>query len=84
MARQPTLVVPCIQCNWEDKDLLRVDLCGTTLSRLAATWYADKVEDWNQKTKHWYFDNLVCALYKRFIHEVTAQNAANSYERTRF
>jgi hypothetical protein len=68
----------------EDKNFLQVNLCGTTLFRLTATWYADKVEDWNQKTKHWYFDDLVCTLYKGFIHEVMAQNAANSYERTRF
>ena len=29
------------------KDATRVDLCGTTLTRLAATWYADEVEAWN-------------------------------------
>ena len=29
------------------KDCLRVDLCGTTLTGLAATWYADEVESWN-------------------------------------
>jgi hypothetical protein len=54
-----TSLLPC---------LLRVDLCGTTLSGLAATWYADEVEDWNRKTKHWYFDDLVCTLYKRFLY----------------
>ena len=68
----------------QEKDLLRVDLCGTTLSGLTAVWYADEVEAWNRKTKEWYFDELICALYKRFIHEVTAQNAANSYKKTKF
>ena len=29
------------------KDSMRVDLCGTTLTGLAATWYADEVEAWN-------------------------------------
>ena len=29
------------------KDATRVDLCGTTLTSLAATWYADEVEAWN-------------------------------------
>jgi hypothetical protein len=30
-----------------EKDTMRVDLCGTTLTDLAATWYADEVEVWN-------------------------------------
>jgi hypothetical protein len=66
------------------KDSMRVDLCGTTVTGLAATWYADEVEAWNRKTREWYFEDLICAMYKRFIHEVTAQNAANSYKRTKF
>jgi hypothetical protein len=68
----------------QEKDLLRVDLCGTTLFGLTAIWYTDKVEAWNQKTKEWYFDELICTLYKGFIHKVTAQNAANSYKKTKF
>jgi hypothetical protein len=68
----------------QEKDLLRVDLCDTTLSGLAAIWYADKVEAWNRKTKEWYFNELICALYKMFIHKVTAQNTANSYKKTKF
>jgi hypothetical protein len=63
---------------------MRVDLCGTTVTGLAATWYADEVEAWNRKTRDWYFEDLICAMYKQFIHEVTAQDAANSYKRTKF
>ena len=59
---------------------MRVDLCGTTLTG----WYADKVEAWNRRTRKWYFENLICSMYKRFIHEVTAQNTANSYTKTKF
>jgi hypothetical protein len=29
------------------KDSMRVDLCGTTVTGLAATWYTDEVEAWN-------------------------------------
>ena len=29
------------------KDSMRVDLCGTNLTGLAATWCADEVEAWN-------------------------------------
>src|ERR1700720_54136 len=66
------------------KDSLRVDLCGTTLTGLAATWYTDEVESWNRATRVWLFEELICHLYKRFIHEVTAQHAATSYQKTKF
>ncbi|KIM73025.1 hypothetical protein PILCRDRAFT_15579 [Piloderma croceum F 1598] len=66
------------------KDSMRVDLCGTAITGLAATWYVDEVEAWNRKTRDWYFEDLICAMYKQFIHEVTAQNATNSYKRTKF
>jgi hypothetical protein len=63
---------------------MRVDLCGTTLTGLAATWYTDKVEAWNWQTNTWYFEDLVCGLYKQFIHKVTAQNAATNYQNTKY
>ena len=63
---------------------MRVDLCGTTLTNLAATWYTDEVEAWNRRIRKWYFENLICSMYKQFIHEVTAQNVANSYAKTKF
>ena len=66
------------------KDSVRVDLTGTSLTGLAATWYADEVEAWNRKIWEWSFENVICGLYKRFIHEVTAQNVANSYKKTKF
>src|ERR1700723_3855416 len=66
------------------KDSLRVDLCAITLTGLAATWYMDEVESWNRTTQVWLFEELIFHLYKRFIHEVTAQNAATSYQKTKF
>jgi hypothetical protein len=46
------------------KDTLWVDICGTTLTSLAATWYTDNVEAWNWKVKTWTFEWLICELYK--------------------
>ena len=66
------------------KDSLRVDLCGTTLTGLATTWYTDKVESWNRATRVWLFEKLICHLYKQFIHEVTAQNTVTGYQKTKF
>ena len=57
----------------DHKDSMRVDFCETTLNGLAATWYADEVEAWNQRTRKWYFGNLICSMYKWFIHEVTGK-----------
>jgi hypothetical protein len=66
------------------KDSMRVDLCGTTLAGLAATWYVVEVEVWNRRINKWIFEDLICELYKRFIHEATAQNAATSYQKTKY
>ena len=46
------------------KDMLQVDLCGTTLTSMAATWYTDNVEAWNRKVTSWTFERLICELYK--------------------
>lgn len=66
------------------KDVLRVDLCGTTLKGLAADWFAEEVESYYRPVEDWLFEDVVCALYKRFIHRVTAQNAADKYRKTKF
>ena len=66
------------------KDVLRVDLCGTTLKGLAANWFAEEVESFNRTVDDWLFEDVVCAMYKRFIHRVTAQNAADKYKKTKF
>ena len=62
------------------KDSIRVDLCGTTLKGAASEWYSDEVEAWNRPIQHWFFEDLVCAMYKRFIHEVMVQNASVNFD----
>jgi len=61
---------------------VRVDLCGTTLKGTTSAWYSDEVEAWNWPNGHWVFKDLVCTMYKRFIHEVMAQNAAVKFDHT--
>ena len=48
----------------DHKDSMRIDLCGTTLTGLTTTWYADEVEAWNQRTGRWYFEDLYVACIK--------------------
>jgi len=62
------------------KDSVRVDLCRTTLKGATSKWYLDEVEVWNRPNRHWFFEDLICAMYKRFIHEVTAQNASMKFD----
>src|ERR1700674_894005 len=50
------------------------------LKGAASEWYLDEVEAWNRPNQHWFFEDLVCAMYKRFIHEVTAQNAGVKFD----
>jgi hypothetical protein len=66
------------------KDSLRIDLCGSTLKGLAADWFAEEVESFHRSIDIWQFEDVVCALYKRFIHRVTAQSAADKYKKTKF
>jgi hypothetical protein len=62
----------------------RIILMGESLSGLAAEWYNQEVEDSARTTINWRFEELVCAMYKRFMTDATAQKAANHYERVRF
>jgi hypothetical protein len=62
------------------KDSVKVDLCGTTLKGAASEYHSDEVEAWNRPNQHWLFGDPVCATYKRFIHEVTAQNAGVKFD----
>ena len=48
----------------DHKDSMRINLYGTTLTGLTTTWYADKVEAWNQRTRRWYFEDLYVACIK--------------------
>src|SRR5262249_46356199 len=67
-----------------DKDAFRVDFCGTNLTGMASSWFTDEVKAWNRARLDWTFEELIIALYKRFIHDVTAQHANVKYENTRY
>ena len=63
---------------------MRIDLVGIFLADNASTWYTTEVESWNRPNRNWTFSDLIIALYKRFIHEVTAQNASTKYHSTKY
>jgi hypothetical protein len=66
------------------KDSLRVDFCRSTLKGLAAGWFAEEVESFHRSIEVWHFKDVVCALYKHFIHRVMVQSAAERYKKTKF
>src|SRR5262245_30130085 len=68
----------------QSKEQLRVDLCGTTLKGIAADWFHQEVESFDRKIRHWTFVDLIVAMYARFIHEVTAQNATDKFYNAKY
>ena len=68
----------------ESKEQLQVDLCGTTLKGLAADWFHLEVESFDRKVRDWTFTELIVAMYGRFIHEVTAQNATTKFYNAKY
>ena len=68
----------------KSKEQLQVDLCGTTLKGLAADWFHLEVESFDRKIRNWTFTELIVAMYGRFIHEVTAQNATIKFYNAKY
>jgi len=57
---------------------------GACLEDLAGQWFDQEVESPDRTIHHWTFEDLVCTLFVRFIHEASAQNAAEKYNKTRY
>ncbi|KIN97515.1 hypothetical protein M404DRAFT_96431, partial [Pisolithus tinctorius Marx 270] len=57
-----------------DHDVDRVLYTYAYLEGLASQWYDQEVESPNRQIRDWSFEDLICGLFKRFIHEASAQN----------
>jgi hypothetical protein len=66
------------------KDSLRIDLCRSTLKGLTADWFMEEVESFHRSIDVWQFEDIICMLYKHFIHRVTVQSATDKYKKTKF
>ena len=67
-----------------DLDMVRVQLMGQYLTDSARRWYDDTVDSLDGVGSHWDFEQVVCALYRRFIHKSTARSAAEQFSKVRF
>jgi len=62
------------------RDRDRVLYTGLYLKGMATEWYNQEVNTPERHTGYWSFEDLICGLFKRFIHEATAQQAAINYD----
>ncbi|KIM70774.1 hypothetical protein SCLCIDRAFT_100538, partial [Scleroderma citrinum Foug A] len=56
-------------------DVDHVLYTGLYLEGIATEWYDQEVELPDRCIDYWSFEDLICGLFKRFIHEATAQQA---------
>ena len=63
-------------------DMDHILYMGMYLEGIAAEWYNQEVELPDRCIDYWSFKDLICGLFKRFIHEATAQQAATNYNCT--
>ncbi|KZP17250.1 hypothetical protein FIBSPDRAFT_894370 [Athelia psychrophila] len=62
------------------KDAQCIDYCGIVLSGQASMWFQDEVESPLCHHPEWEFEDVICAIFKQFIHDVTAQTAETQYK----
>ncbi|KIO03958.1 hypothetical protein M404DRAFT_26583 [Pisolithus tinctorius Marx 270] len=67
-----------------DCDADRVLYTYAYLEGLASQWYDQEVESPNRQIRDWSFKDLICGLFKRFIHEASTQNVADQFDHTRY
>ena len=67
-----------------DRDVDRVTYTGACLEDLVAQWFDQEVEGPDQVIPNWSFKDLICTLFVHFIHEASAQNAAEKYNKMRY
>ena len=65
-------------------DATCIQYTGLYLSELAQQWYSQEVLAPTRRVRHWTFEDLIFGLFRRFIHEASAQNAAIQYDRTKY
>ena len=65
-------------------DATRVQYMGLYLSELTQQWYSQEVLVLTRCVQHWTFEDLIFGLFRRFIHEASAQNAAIQYNHTKY
>lgn len=72
------------QLGGKDLDRLRVLLLGEHLGGDAHEWYTRHVVSVNRTKFDWTFESVIVALYNRFIHATTMQDAREGFRKARY
>ena len=67
-----------------DQDQDRVLYTGLFLDGIATEWYGQEIESPDYRVYFWSSKDLICGLFKHFIHKASAQNATDQYDWTRY
>ncbi|KAF8546417.1 hypothetical protein OG21DRAFT_1527849 [Imleria badia] len=67
-----------------NRDEDRVLYTRLFLEGIASEWYNQGIESPDHRTLYWSFEDLICGLFKCFVHEASVQSTADQYDRTRF
>jgi len=59
-------------------------LTGMQLSRIAATWYTQEVMGLSCAPRRWTFEEVITAMFKQFLMEITAQKAVDAFYEVKF
>lgn len=68
----------------DSRDNDRLTLLGSCLAGIASTWYDDEVDSVDRADDEWWFEKAIIGLYRRCIHEATAQNAVFQFQKCSF
>ncbi|KAF8553607.1 hypothetical protein OG21DRAFT_1522992 [Imleria badia] len=60
------------------------DWVSQLLKYYPSEWYNQEIESPDRRTLYWSFEDLICGLFKCFVHEASTQNTTDQYNWTRF
>jgi len=61
-----------------------VMLMGMQLSRIATTWYTQEVTGLSHAPQRWTFKEVITAMFKWFLTEITTQKAVDAFYKIKF
>jgi hypothetical protein len=64
-------------------DHIRIMITGQVLKDAATKWYVNQIED-PYSLKEWTFKDVICELFRQFVHGSSAQKALDAYDGVKY
>jgi hypothetical protein len=64
-------------------DCIRITITGQVLKDAASKWYVNQIED-PYSSKEWTFEDVICELFRKFVHGSSAQRALDAYNGVKY